>query len=135
MMPQPMSSNFVEPEQKQSISQLKVQDSITEVDEDPILEAESQKTKLLSHKDYCQSEVMRLWASYDFENIGELDKIETTNFVCELLNDHELPTPSLDLMTTVFENFDPGNEGVIAKKDMTEFVMLLVAEHKYSSLV
>jgi len=51
-----------------------------------------------------------------------LDKIEAGNFLNEILSAWNLPSPSLDELNQIFNEFDIEGEGVITKSEMPKFV-------------
>ena len=53
-------------------------------------------------KDYIHSQIKTLWSKYDSEGLDMLDKIETANFLTEILSSHGLSSPGLDKINKFF---------------------------------
>ena len=104
--------------------------SIKEVDEGDLQELDNQgintKRMALMQKDYCRMQIMSMWSKYDIENCGMLDKIESANFLTEILTAHGLAIPTMDQINKYFNQFDENKDGQIMKKNMTNFVMKFV---------
>ena len=81
-------------------------------------------------------QIMTMWSKYDIENCGMLDKIETANFLTEILTAHGLSIPTMDQINMYFNDFDENKDGQIMKKYMTSLVMKFVnSDHEKSSLI
>lgn len=63
-----------------------------------------------------------LWAKYDEDDLGELDKIETANFVNEVFVSKGLGLPSMERFNMFFQNFENGQSGMICRADMADFI-------------
>lgn len=55
-----------------------------------------------------RSMVNLLWPKYDEDDLGELDKIETANFVNEVFVSKGLGPPSMERFNSFFSTFEKG---------------------------
>lgn len=67
-----------------------------------------------------------VWAKYDVDKNGFLDKIETKKFVLDTLGKFEARTQFSDEMfEEVFKMFDKNNSGTVEKAEMATFIKQL----------
>jgi Ca2+-binding EF-hand superfamily protein len=67
-----------------------------------------------------------VWAKYDVDKNGYLDKIETKKFVLDTLGKFEARTQFSDEMfEEVFKMFDKNNSGTVEKAEMATFIKQL----------
>ena len=57
--------------------------------------------------------VNRIWKKYDTDRSGMLDKIETANFLNEILTTQNMGSPSMEQFNMFFSEFDINKDGVI----------------------
>jgi len=53
----------------------------------------------------------QIWGRYDTDNSGELDKMETLNFLKEFLSLKGKPSPTLDQFNKFFNKYDVDGDG------------------------
>lgn len=71
--------------------------------------------------------VDNIWADYDINGNGALDKPETKRFLHENLAVLGFDTDiSQDEFELVFKHFDKNNNGMIEKKEMVNFIKLMI---------
>jgi|DEB0MinimDraft_12_1074336.scaffolds.fasta_scaffold108163_1 Ca2+-binding EF-hand superfamily protein len=79
-------------------------------------------------KDYIHSQIKTLWSKYDSEGLDMLDKIETANFLTEILSSHGLSSPGLDKINKFFRNYDNTKDGMIHRSEMANFIKKFVMD-------
>ena len=67
----------------------------------------------LMQNDYVKLQIESLWEKYDSDHQDMLDKIETANFLTEILVSHGLSSPGLDKINRFFRNYDRTKDGMI----------------------
>ena len=100
-----------EPEKQQPV----VYDSIKEVDESETQDAVVNKAPQDSEIDqsYILGQVNRIWDKYDVDFSGVLDKIESANFLNEILRAQGKGPPTMEEFNRFFAEFDLNHDGVI----------------------
>ena len=63
-----------------------------------------------------------MWAKYDADNSGELDKQETLNFLNEFMELKEKPPITFEHFNKFFLKFDINGDGEIGKDEMLTFI-------------
>jgi len=64
----------------------------------------------------------QIWGRYDKDNSGELDKLETLNFLKEFLSLKGKPSCTIDQFNVFFKKYDINGDGMIEKSEMANFV-------------
>ena len=64
----------------------------------------------------------KIWDKYDVDYSGVLDKIESANFLNEILTAQGLGPPSMEQFNRFFSAFDINHDGVIQKSEMARFI-------------
>ena len=101
------------------VAQYNVKESIKEVDESENLDHTSSKLSPVNHREaegqqkFIRDMVKRIWYKYDTDRSGMLDKIETANFLNEILTTQNMGPPSMEQFNMFFAEFDINNDGVI----------------------
>lgn len=100
-----------EPEKQQPV----IYDSIKEVDESETQDAVVNKVTQDSEIDqsYILAQVNKIWDKYDVDYSGVLDKIESANFLNEILRAQGKGPPTMEEFNRFFAEFDINHDGVI----------------------
>ena len=64
----------------------------------------------------------QIWGRYDKDGSGELDKLETLNFLNEFLAMKGKQNCTIDQFNIFFKKFDVNGDGMIEKSEMARFV-------------
>ena len=84
----------------------------------------------LGSKKYIMDQVNKIWDKYDSDRSGVLDKIESANFLNEILTAQGMGPPSMEQFNMFFSEFDINNDGVIQKSEMARFIKRFIyGEH------
>lgn len=85
---------------------------------------EPAKARKLNHveKDFIKDQVNEIWSKYDVDDSGVLDKIETANFLNEILTAQGQGPPTMEQFNMFFAEFDTNHDGVIQKGEMARFI-------------
>ena len=78
----------------------------------------------ISSEDAINQVTDAIWAKYDADNSGQLDKDETKVFVDGLANGVEVSAEAFD---QIFKMFDEDGSGEVDKEEMVAFVKSLIA--------
>jgi Ca2+-binding EF-hand superfamily protein len=75
-----------------------------------------------SSNDETYQMIDQIWGRYDKDNSGELDKLETLNFLKEFLSLKGKPSCTIDQFNVFFKKYDINGDGMIEKSEMANFV-------------
>jgi septal ring factor EnvC (AmiA/AmiB activator) len=75
-----------------------------------------------SNNDETYQTIDQIWGRYDKDNSGELDKLETLNFLNEFLSMRNKPSVTIDQFNIFFKKFDVNGDNMIEKSEMARFV-------------
>lgn len=64
-------------------------------------------------QNYILSQVNKIWDKYDIDYSGVLDKIESANFLNEILRAQGKGPPTMEEFNRFFAEFDINHDGVI----------------------
>jgi len=76
--------------------------------------------------DFIAQMVEQIWDKYDVDRSGALDKIETANFLNEILTIQGQGPPSMEQFNRFFAEFDINQDGVIQRNEMAKFIRQFV---------
>ena len=76
----------------------------------------------LEQKNYIRDQVNKIWDKYDLDQSGVLDKIESANFLNEILIAQNMGPPTMEMFNRFFAEFDINNDGVIQRSEMARFI-------------
>jgi hypothetical protein len=82
-----------------------------------------------SQQEFIRDLVEKLWDNYDTDGSGVLDKIETANFLNEILSAQGQGPPSMEQFKHFFQEFDTNKDGVIQKGEMASFIKRFLLGH------
>lgn len=69
----------------------------------------------------CRAVIDKIWAKYDTDNSGGLDRQETRHFLEDTLGGENMEFAE-EVFAKVFETFDEDNSGIIEKEEMVAFI-------------
>ena len=75
-----------------------------------------------SSNDETYQTIDQIWGRYDKDNSGELDKLETLNFLNEFMSMKNKPSVTIDQFNIFFKKFDVNGDNMIEKNEMARFV-------------
>jgi Ca2+-binding EF-hand superfamily protein len=75
-----------------------------------------------SNNDETYQTIDQIWGRYDKDNSGELDKLETLNFLNEFLSLKNKPSVTIEEFNKFFKKFDVNGDNMIEKSEMARFV-------------
>jgi len=74
------------------------------------------------NNDETYQTIDQIWGRYDKDNSGELDKLETLNFLNEFLAMRNKPSVTIEQFNIFFKKFDVNGDNMIEKSEMARFV-------------
>ena len=75
-----------------------------------------------SSNDETYQMIDQIWGRYDKDNSGELDKLETLNFLNEFLAMKGKPSVTVEQFNIFFKKYDVNGDNMIEKSEMAGFV-------------